>query len=296
MKIAVLLTCFNRREKTLKCLENLFAQTSLDEIEFEVFLTDDNSSDGTLKAVEERFPSVNLLKGSGTLFWAGGMRNSWTAARNSEVDFDYYLLLNDDTNIFEDTLSKVVKSNLAMKNKNQKANVTIGTTTDSEDGKFTYGGFKLYSPNKLKHVLVNSVSQEMECDFGCANIMLVPKEVVDKIGILSDRFVHGIADFDYTLRAKKANFDVWVAPGVIGNCPYDHTKSWKSMDSSLSDRIKYLYSPKGLEYKEYMYFLKTHFPSEVPSMFVKFWVKTLFPVVYDKFKVERKEVQIEQKD
>jgi GT2 family glycosyltransferase len=294
MKIAVLLTCFNRREKTLKCLQNLFSQNSLDKYELHVFLTDDNSKDGTGQAVKEKYPDVNILKGNGKLFWAGGMRNSWRAALNSKIEFDYFFLLNDDTIIFSDTLEKLIESNQSMRHKKNVSNITIGTTTDFNKGKFTYGGFRLFSPHKIKHILVNSATQELECDFGCANIMLVPREITESIGILGDKFVHGIADFDYTLRAKKANFDVWVAPGVLGNCEYDQVRSWKSMDTKLSERIEFLYSPKGLEYKEYMYFLKTHFPREIPAMFLKFWVKTLFPVIYDRFKVERREVQIEQ--
>ncbi|MEB2777658.1 glycosyltransferase [Algoriphagus sp. D3-2-R+10] len=294
MKIAVLLTCFNRKEKTLKCLENLYSQSSLENYEMQVFLTDDNSKDGTGIAVQERFLEVSVLYGNGTLFWAGGMRNSWRAALATGVDFDFFLLLNDDTQIFSDTLEKLIKSNQKMKLANQISNITIGTTTDFTDGKFTYGGFKLYSPHKLKHILVNSVSHELDCDFGCANIMLVPSEITSSIGILNEKYIHGIADFDYTLMAKKAGFDVWVAPGVLGNCNYDQVRNWKSMDSKLSERIEFLYSPKGLQYKEYMFFLKTHFPREVPSMFLKFWVKTLFPLIYDKFKVERQEVIIEQ--
>ncbi len=295
MKIAVLLTCFNRKEKTLSCLKKLFNQNSLSRLEIQVFLTDDNSRDGTNIAVREAFPEVNVSKGSGVLYWAGGMRNTWNVALNSGIDFDYFFLLNDDTNIFDDTLDKLIKSNQFMKLKTKVSNITIGTTTDIKDGKFTYGGFKLYSPHKLKHILVNSASQELECDLGCANIMLVPNEIVNSIGILSEKYIHGIADFDYTLRAKKAGFDVWVAQGVLGNCNYDQVRNWKSMDSKLSERIEFLYSPKGLQYREYMFFLKTHFPKEIPNMFLKFWVKTLFPFIYDKFKVERQEVQIEQK-
>jgi GT2 family glycosyltransferase len=294
MKIAVLLTCFNRKEKTLKCLENLFHQNSLDKYEIQVFLTDDNSQDGTESAVHGRYPNVNVAKGNGLFYWAGGMRNSWRVALDSGVDFDYFFLLNDDTIIFEDTLEKLVNSNQSMKLKTQISNITIGTTTDSKNGKFTYGGFKLYSSFKLKHILVNSLSQELACDFGCANIMLVPQEITKSIGILSEKYIHGIADFDYTLRAKKSKLDVWVAPGILGHCDYDQVRNWKSMDSNLSERIEFLYSPKGLQYREYMFFLKTHFPKEIPSMFIKFWVKTLFPWVYDRFKVERQEVQIEQ--
>ncbi len=294
MKVAVLLTCFNRKEKTLKCLESLFEQHSLERFEIMVFLTDDNSKDGTYQAVKERFPKVNISKGDGSLYWAGGMRSSWRESLNSGVDFDYYLLLNDDTIIFNDTLVRLVESNQSMILKNNIPNITIGTTTDFKEGKFTYGGFKLFSPHRLKHILVNSASQEMECDFGCANIMLVPKKIRDTIGILNEKYIHGIADFDYTLMAKKAGFQIWVAPGVLGNCNYDQVRNWKSMDSKFSERIEFLYSPKGLQYREYMYFLRKHFPREIPSMFLKFWVKTLFPFIYDKFKVERKEVQIEQ--
>ena len=295
MKIAVLLTCFNRKEKTLQCLENLYAQNSLEKYELQVFLTDDNSKDGTGKAVKRNFPEVMVSYGNGSLFWAGGMRNSWRLALNTGVVFDYFLLLNDDTQIFPDTLEKLVFSNQKMKIANQVSNITIGTTTDFTDGKFTYGGFKLFSKHKLKHILVNSMSQELDCDFGCANIMLVPFEISGAIGILDEKYIHGIADFDYTLKAKKAGFDVWVAPGVLGNCNYDQVRNWKSMDSKLSERIEFLYSPKGLQYKEYMFFLKTHFPREVPPMFLKFWVKTLFPIIYDKFKVERQEIKIDPK-
>lgn len=294
MKIAVLLTCFNRKEKTLKCLEDLYNQNSLEKFEIHVFLTDDNSNDGTDIAVRERFPKVNISKGTGSFYWAGGMRNSWRLALNSGIDFDYFFLLNDDTNLFPDSLERLVNSNLAMNRKNQIPNITIGTTTDIKDEKFTYGGFKLISPHRLKHILVNSASQELKCDFGCANIMLIPQEITKSIGILKNEYIHGIADFDYTLQAIKAGFNVWVAPGILGHCNYDQVRNWKSMDSTLSERIEFLYSPKGLQYKEYMFFLRTHFPKEVPSMFFKFWVKTLFPFIYDKLKVERQEVQIKQ--
>lgn len=55
MKIAVLLTCFNRKEKTLACLAGLYeSQKVYNErnstpIEMEVFLTDDGCTDGTLR-------------------------------------------------------------------------------------------------------------------------------------------------------------------------------------------------------------------------------------------------------
>ena len=51
--IAVLLTVFNRREKTIECLKNLFAQDIPAEYSIMVYLTDDGCTDGTPEAVSK---------------------------------------------------------------------------------------------------------------------------------------------------------------------------------------------------------------------------------------------------
>ena len=101
MRFAALFTCFNRKEKTLEALSNLYTSYKKNGSEFSmaVYLTDDGSTDGTYDAVKQKFPEVKLLKGNGSLYWAGGMRNSWNEA--IKKDYDAFLLLNDDTNISE---------------------------------------------------------------------------------------------------------------------------------------------------------------------------------------------------
>lgn len=279
MNIAVLLATFNRREKTLSCLESLYEQQLPVDTAFTVFLTDDNSADGTREAVKAKYPEVNIFKGSGSLFWAGGMRNSWGEAL--KADPDYYLLLNDDTLLEKDALLKLLKY-YDIYGTDPNA-IAIGSTIDS-DNEISYGGRKLYHQNKVQNYTAYSETEYVECDLANANIMLVPKEIVDRVGILSDQYTHSIADFDYTLKAKKAGFKAVVMPGVLGSCIDDHGNNWKTGKSSLKERISYLKSPKGLAYKEYMAFIKHHFPTHVPEAFLKLWMKTLFPVIWDKFK------------
>ncbi|WP_333410708.1 hypothetical protein [Microcoleus sp. LAD1_D5] len=45
-RIAVLLTCFNRKQKTLACLEALFNQTLPADTSLTTYLVDDASTDG----------------------------------------------------------------------------------------------------------------------------------------------------------------------------------------------------------------------------------------------------------
>jgi len=280
MTIAVLLATFNRREKTLSCLHSLYAQELPAGTQLSVYLTDDNSADGTRAAVGEAYGDVNVFQGSGSLFWAGGMRNSWTEAR--KADPDYYLLLNDDTLLEENALLKLLNYYAEC---GEKPNaIAIGSTLDVANNVISYGGRKLYNQKKVMSYTAYSETNYVECDLANANIMLVPREIVEKIGILSDRYTHSIADFDYTLMAKKAGFKAVVMPGILGSCVDDHGNNWKSTNVSLKERIKYLKSPKGLAYKEYMEFIRLHFPSHVPEAFVKLWIKTLFPVLWDKFK------------
>ena len=58
--IAVLLTVFNRKDKTLECLKHLYVQNGIGvHYDIEVYLTDDGCTDGTPEAVNSLFPYVH---------------------------------------------------------------------------------------------------------------------------------------------------------------------------------------------------------------------------------------------
>lgn len=279
MRIAVLLASFNRRVHTLTCLERLYRQRLPDGCTFQVFLTDDASTDDTAAAVREHFPGVHVLQGTGSLFWAGGMRRSWREALS--LDYDYYLLLNDDTLLATDALATLLSCQLP--------GIVIGATADDR-GRLSYGGRQLTGVfqkgwfRRWKSSVVHSDRYFIGCDLGNANIMLVPRDVVREIGILSDRYTHLLADYDYCLRAGRAGFPVRVAPGFLGSCVDDHGRNWLSAGTSFARRLAYLRSPKGLAYREYLYFIRRHFPLSLPSSFVKLWAKTLLPGIWDRLK------------
>jgi GT2 family glycosyltransferase len=107
-KIAVLLTCHNRKEKTLQCLDALYAQQGLEEyFTIEVYLVDDASTDGTAAAITASFPNVHIIQGDGNLYWNRGMHLAWNTASKAR-DFDYYLWLNDDTFLEKNALEIVL--------------------------------------------------------------------------------------------------------------------------------------------------------------------------------------------
>ena len=73
--IAVLLTVFNRKEKTLQCLGNLYKQLPIQGYSVDIYLTNDGCTDGTPEAIAQKFPEVNIIHSKGNLFWNRGRSN-----------------------------------------------------------------------------------------------------------------------------------------------------------------------------------------------------------------------------
>jgi GT2 family glycosyltransferase len=88
IRIAVLMTCYNRREKTLACLRALKEATKAAAgiSDTDVYLVDDGCTDGTAEAVRLSFPNVQIVAGTGSLYWCGGMRLAWREAAKSRYD------------------------------------------------------------------------------------------------------------------------------------------------------------------------------------------------------------------
>jgi len=282
--IAVLLTCHNRKNKTISCLDSLYSASIPDNYELDVFLTDDGSTDGTSNAVNTFFPDVKIINGDGTLYWAGGMRLAWETAMSKKT-YDAYLLINDDIVLHSNFFLKLIETDSFVFTNTGKKGVYSGATIDENSGEVTYGGSRLINNLFIvKMSLLAPIGQPIKCDVTNANILWVSKEVVEEIGIFDKHFTHGIADYDYSLQAVRKKIPVFLAPEVCGVCENDHKKNWISSRYSLSERIAYLKSPKGLAIKEYLYYIRKHFPLFIPYSFVMLWLKTFFPIIWDRVK------------
>ena len=231
--IAVLLTCHNRRDKTIICLNALFNQKDFGQkYDFKVFLVDDGSDDGTSDAVAQEFPQVKLLQGDGNLFWNRGMHLAWSEA--AKEDFDFYLWLNDDTMLFPTALQDILNCSRLTDEKS----IICGTTRSAINGTITYGG-----RSKTKGLLEPN-NQLQQCDYFNGNCVLVPKSVYNAVGNLDYMFSHSTGDWDYGLRAAKKGIKSFISYYYVGTCEkHDSLPKWCSPSVKLSDRIKAFQTP-----------------------------------------------------
>ncbi len=278
LHIAVLLTVYNRKDKTIRCLSRLFDQQDSGRFSLSVYVVDGGSTDGTVDLVRSLYPLVHLSVHHG-LYWAGGMYAAWKEALQSSEKYDYFLLLNDDVEITKDCLSSLLKADNQIKSEYGQSGVYVGATCDPITQEYTYGGTSLKTG---KSVIPNGEFQK--CDLANANIMLIPKEVYEKVGMLSNEYIHNNADYDYSLRTIQAGFSVYILPRYLGTCSRDHGKPWLPMSTPLKERIKYMYSPIGLSYADNLIYTKKFFPQNFLRAKLLLWMKTLFPFMWDLFK------------
>ena len=61
------------------------------------------------------------------------------------------------------------------------------------------------------------------------------------VDILSKGYIHGMADYNYTMRASNAKLPILVMPGVSGICKNDHGNKYeKFIKLGLKKRIAFL--------------------------------------------------------
>lgn len=296
MTIAILYTCFNRKDKTISSLRGLFSAVeyynkfSEAPIHPSIFLTDDGCTDGTSEAIVLMYPDkdITIIKGSGSLFWAGGMIAAWQEAMSKDTQWDYYLLLNDDTIMFQSCIQELMNTHLFCKRHYNRVGIYSGLTCATSNlNSITYGGRIITNSFLGTSMQVKKTGMPQMIDLTNANILMVPNSIVEEIGILYSGYRHGNADFDYSMQARKRGIPVLVTENVCGMCDCDHKSGQELkehlLSMSIKERKEYFSSPLHSS-KDYLLFIKRNFPLKYPLSWLFRKLHERFPNIYYLFK------------
>lgn len=267
--IAILLTVFNRKDYTLRCLQQLFDQQLPEEIAVDIFITDGGSKDGTVEAVRKQFPDVHIQVKDG-VFWNRGMFASWEMAI-SKQQYDFYLWLNDDTYLYQDCIVKLLHASTIKENEA----IIVGSTVDTTQQQVTYGG------RDKNGNLVPLNGQLAEVVHFNGNIVLVPALVYKVLGNLDYYYCHSKGDFDYAIRAHKAGIKIYQIGIVLGECDsHPRIDSWCDSQVSLRKRWKMMHLPNGMPPKEIFHLEKQESWKKAIIHFFTIYLRCLFPRIW----------------
>ena len=248
-KVLGLMTCYNRKEKTVRALNHLIKGNP--EIDFTFIVADDGSTDGTFEALKE-MPEVVILRGNGSFFYSGGMRLAIGEAKKAKNIYDYCLLFNDDVDFVSSAIEELCKKDDSC--------IWVGPTSD-ERGNLSYGGVVKTSGWRPKTEIVMADSKEGRvCDTFNANCVIIPWKIFEKLDNIDTVYTHSMGDFDYGFSAAKKGFVIKVSDTFVGACPDNPVSvSWRNTELSMKERLRRKESPKGLPGKEWFHYLNKNY-------------------------------------
>ena len=164
-----------------------------------------------------------------------------------KVDFEEYLWLNDDVELYPEFYTEL---KACCPNGDC---IVSGLIEDFDKTRIIYGG---YDASKQ---LVQATGQSQNIRWMNGNVVLVPKNVVERIGLLDPYFIHDLGDVDYGMRAQEHGVAV-----VSTRCPIAagyrndvcRVRKW---GTTLSERFKALSKPLGSPLDKNFYFRRKHF-------------------------------------
>lgn len=248
--ILVLFTCFNRKDKTQNCLKTLSKNK---ECSFDYIVLDDNSSDGTIDMLRE-YNNVTLLIGDGNSFYSGGMRLAIAKAKSIDLKkYDYVMFINDDVIFFDNAIDRLVEC------EGGKEEILVGAVCD-KNGDFSYGGEIRASKFKPEFKSVKIDDDNLYCDTTCANCVLIPRLIFEKLPNIDKVYHHAMGDFDYFLHATRLGYSIESSDFYVGSCNDNSIcGTWRDKSLSVVERISKKEMPKGLPFKEWWHFLHKNF-------------------------------------
>jgi hypothetical protein len=201
--VYIVVLSWNNASDVVECLESI---RKLDYPNYRIVLVDNDSTDNTPSILRERFPNVHLIVNDRNLGYTGG--NNVGIRYALENGADYVLILNDDTTVEPDILSKLVHiaeadSKIGMLGPaivsyTNHSNEYVGATINWRNGTTAYGS--------------STASETGEVDYiaGCA--LMVKSRVALEIGLLDTTFFCYFEDADWCLRCRHAGYRVVAVP------------------------------------------------------------------------------------
>jgi len=220
VKLSVIIVNYNVKHFIEQCLHSVFR--ALKDIDAEVFVVDNNSVDGSVALVKEKFPHVILIENR--------VNTGFSKANNQAIRLSkgqYALLLNPDTVVQEDTFAKTIAfmdahpdaGGLGVKMVDGKGNFLPeskrGLPTPEVAFYKIFGLAKFFPKSKRfgrYHLTYLDKNKTHSIDVLSGAFMLLRSETLSKCGLLDeDYFMYG-EDIDLSYRIILSGYKNYYYP------------------------------------------------------------------------------------
>lgn len=255
MSVSIILVNYNTKDFTLQCIKSIYNHTK--EVDFEIIVVDNNSSDQSVEAIKDEFKDVIVI--------ANNENKGFGAANNIGINYatkKYVFLLNTDTELISNSIMELFNR---MESKQYEHILCAGVNIIYPDfePQESYGnypslkgiflgmsGLKLFFNKYYDHYLATgkicdfNVVKEVDHIVGVA-MFINRQKLINQVGLFDEDFFLYFEETELCYRMIKNNFRICLFPDL----KIIHHLS-KSMSSSLKKHIYF-------ERSRYLYFKKT---------------------------------------
>lgn len=261
--LSVIIVNYNVKHFVEQCLHSVLNASK--KLNVEVFVVDNNSVDGSVPFIKQKFPSVKLIENK--------TNTGFSVANNQAIrqaTGKFVLLLNPDTVVQEDTFDKTVAfmeahpdaGGLGIKMFDGKGNFLPeskrGLPTPAVAFYKIFGLARLF-PKSRKfgqyHLTFLDKDKNHQIDVLSGAFMLMRKETLDKVGLLDETFFMYGEDIDLSYRITQGGYKNY----YFADSSIIHYKGESTKKSSVNYVIVF--------YKAMAIFAKKHFSSNNARLF-----------------------------
>lgn len=219
-QLSVIIVSYNVKYFLRQCLQSVMR--ALEGIDGEVWVVDNASIDGSLEMLREEFPTVQIIANAVNVGFARANNQAIRQAQGR-----YILLLNPDTIVQEDTFHKV----LQFLEEHPEAGA-VGVKIIDGKGRFSLdsrkklpsawnifcklsGLYRLFPKSRLfggYHLTYLPEDQIAEVPVLSGAFMCIPRTILDKVGLLDERFFMYAEDIDLCYRILQAGYRNYYLP------------------------------------------------------------------------------------
>lgn len=223
------------------------------DLQLDAVVVDDGSSDGTEDMISTLYPWVQLLKGSGDLFWGGATAMATEHCLQQDSGWSALVLMNDDVTLAIDEFVRFIEVS------SRAPGVSVGPVCDPESGDPTYSGLVRSSRwHPLRLSMVHPAKgRRRRCDTFHGNCVYIPRSVIEATGGVDPLFRHSMGDTDLGLRITQSGTAVEVHDAYIGTAAQNDIRDFSTVSGPLR-RVHRATSLKGYPPGPYWTYCRRH--------------------------------------
>lgn len=208
--ISIIIVNWNGKKWLKNCFDSLKKQTFK---QFEIILVDNASADDSVDFINKNYPEVNVVQTGSNLGFAGGNNVGLKSAKGK-----YILLLNNDTWAPKDFLEKFVKAFNEIPNagciQSKMVLLKDSKVIDLVGSYWTDTSF-LYYYGFGKNASLKKYNQAMPFFSNKGACVMIPRKVIDGIGLFDDDFWCYYEETDFCHRVWLAGYECWYYPKAV---------------------------------------------------------------------------------